>query len=104
MKTKQKQPRRQQRQRQSDVLARVRELAMNLWWTWNHDAQRLFESMDPPLWRATSRNPLKVLRLLPPERREAIENDTNFAAHLAHVEHELDRYLKSPTWFDRNYR
>jgi starch phosphorylase len=82
-----------------DVVGRVRALAMNLWWTWNHDAQRLFESLDPPLWRAASQNPLKTLRLLAPERRAAIENDIAFAAHLARVEADLDKYLKSRTWF-----
>src|SRR5687767_9240766 len=93
------------RRRQSaDVLGRVRALAMNLWWSWNHDAQRLFESIDPPLWRATSRNPLKVLRLLAPERRDAIERDDNFLAHLEHVEQQLDRYLETPTWFDRTQK
>src|SRR4051794_2693612 len=86
-----------------DVITRVRALAMNLWWTWNHDAQRLFESIDPPLWKATNQNPLKTLRLLAPERRAAIENDAAFAAHLARVEAELEKYLKTTTWYERTF-
>ena len=49
----------------ADVMGRARALAMNLWWTWNHDAQRLFESIDPPLWKATSRVPSRKIGLRP---------------------------------------
>jgi glycogen phosphorylase len=84
----------------SDVLVRVRALAHNLWWTWNHDAQRLLESIDPPLWKATSHNPLKTLRMLAPERRAALESDAGFAEHLARVEAQLEKYLTTATWFE----
>src|SRR5688500_11662134 len=86
------------------VAGRVRALAMNLWWSWNHDAQRLFESSDPPLWKATNQNPLKTLRLLAPERRAAIEDDAAFADHLSRVEAQLQEYLNGPTWFETAIR
>jgi starch phosphorylase len=83
------------------VKERVYVLAHNLWWSWNHDAQRLFESMDPRLWKATNQNPLKTFRLLAPERLAALETDAAFAAHLARVEAALEKYLNTKTWFDR---
>jgi glycogen phosphorylase len=86
------------------ILDRVRNLAHNLRWTWNADAQRLFASMDPPLWEATGRNPVKTLKLLPPERREALARDERFESNLARCERELDRYLKAKTWFQRTQR
>ena len=87
-----------------DVLARTRELAMNLWWSWNHDAQRLFASLDPATWEATHRNPIKTIKLLTPERRAGLLDDANYAAHLARVERALATYLKTPTWFEKTQK
>lgn len=87
----------------SDVFTRVANLARNLWWTWNPDAQQLFESMDPPLWVATRRSPLRTLRLLSPERRAWVSRDPLFAEHLARVERSLKDYLSARTWFDRTH-
>jgi starch phosphorylase len=85
-------------------MQRVRELAMNLWWTWNPDAQRLFASIDPILWEATHHNPIATLELLSTERRGAIESDRLFADHLGRVEQALQRYLSARTWFARTAR
>src|SRR4051812_45985430 len=86
------------------VFDRLRELAMNLWWTWNHSAQRLFAAMDPVLWEATGRNPIKTMKLLAPERREAISVDPAFLQNLSDREEELRRYLSSPMWFQRTHK
>ena len=57
--------RQRQRQRQSaDVLARVHELAMNLWWSWNQGAREVFRDLDYPLWRFTDHNPVLLLHLI----------------------------------------
>jgi starch phosphorylase len=86
------------------VTSRIRQLAMNLWWSWNPDAQRLFASMDPLLWSATRNNPIRTLKLLAPERRALIERDPGFAEHLEAVEKQLADYLRTRTWFDRKHR
>jgi starch phosphorylase len=44
-----------------DRLARLPELAYNLLWTWRPEAQRLFEQLDPELWKSTERNPVRLL-------------------------------------------
>src|SRR4051812_46737285 len=85
----------------SPLFQRLDALARNLRWTWHPDSQRLFAAMDPQLFRATNHNPLKTIRLLSPERREALENDPRFADHLARCEAELKEYLGTKTWFQR---
>src|SRR5262245_33203166 len=90
--------------RQSKLLSRTRALAMNLWWTWNPDAPRLFASLDPKLWEATHHNPLATIDLLSSERRDAVESDPLFASHLARVESDLKKYFSSRTWFARTAR
>jgi glycogen phosphorylase len=51
-------------------VARLPELALDLWWSWHTDARAVFRSLDYPLWRATAHNPVRMLGLLP---RAAIE-------------------------------
>ena len=42
-------------------LSRLKELALNLWWSWTPEARRLFEHIDPTLWVLTHHNPVKLL-------------------------------------------
>ena len=37
----------QEAKRLPQAIERLNELAFNLWFSWNHDALQLFESMDP---------------------------------------------------------
>ena len=50
-----------------DRLARLPELANDLWWTWNSRAREVFRKLDYPLWRQTAHNPVMMLRLVSPE-------------------------------------
>src|SRR6476620_5909261 len=88
----------------ADVLSRLDAIARNLWWSWQPDAQRLFASLDPRLWEATHHNPIKTIRLLNPERREMLDDDAGFLAHLDRVEKALKRYMTARTWFAKNGR
>ncbi len=82
------------------IVERFESIARNLQWSWNHDTQRLFASLDPLLWKATHRNPIRTLKLLSGERRSVIERDPRFSAHLERVEKSLSSYLNETTWFD----
>src|SRR5688572_2146601 len=88
----------------SKSLTRLRDLALNLHWTWSPDAQNLFASLDPPLWQATHHNPIRTMNLLPPEWRESLDADDAFLDHLTRCERDLERYLSTRTWFDRTQR
>ena len=87
-----------------NLFERLTALARNLRWAWHPDSQRLFGAMDPALWRATNQNPLKTLRLLSPERRDALQNDKRFEQHLGRCEGELKDYLGARTWFDQSVK
>lgn len=85
----------------SSVFARLDALARNLWWTWNPPARRLFESLDPTIWRAANHNPIQTMARLGDSRRGFIEGDADFAARLTAVEKELASYLSAKTWYER---
>lgn len=88
----------------TDLFDRIDTLAHNLWWTWNHRAQRLFAALDPVLWMTTSHNPIETLQQLSPQRRQVLAADAEFAAELSACERELREYMRHKTWFQRTAR
>ena len=45
-------------------IAKLSEIANNLWWSWNTDFLRLFEEIDRDLWEACEKNPVKFLKMI----------------------------------------
>ena len=43
-------------------LARLEELANNLWYSWDRPARGLFVALSAPLWRASNHNPKAFLK------------------------------------------
>ncbi len=76
----------------------LREIAHNLWWSWNPEAVDLFRRMDHDLWSETYHNPVQMLGAIDQGRLDALAVDPVFLAHLDRVAQALDRYLKMPTW------
>jgi starch phosphorylase len=56
-------------------IARLDELAVDLWWSWHAEARAVFRRLDYPLWRATAHNPVRMLALVPPARLDAAAAD-----------------------------
>ncbi len=85
-------------------LERLRDLAYNLRWAWNHDAIELFRRLDSDLWESTGHNPVLMLGTIDQAQLEAAATDEGFLAHLARVSQDLDNYLTSEsTWFRRTH-
>ncbi len=84
-------------------LRRLPELASDLWWTWNTLAREVFRKLDYPLWRQTAHNPVRMLRLVPPEiLTAAVSNDKFLALYDATVEAlEAARSAKDNWWQHR---
>src|SRR6185503_12862321 len=79
----------------------LRELAYNLWWSWNHDAEDLFSRLDPALWEKTRRNPVALLGLVDQRLLEAAAKNDAYLAHLHEVETDFRRYMGDGGWFAR---
>lgn len=43
------------------LIAELRRLAYNLWWSWNPDAQQLFHELSPFFWEHSNHNPVEVM-------------------------------------------
>jgi starch phosphorylase len=59
-------------------LHRLPDLAHNLWWSWNSDAQKLFRDLDHLIWDAVGQNAVLFLQRLPPEVLEAAATNPDF--------------------------
>lgn len=81
----------------------LREIAYNLYWTWNHDARELFRRMDGQLWETTNHNPVLLLGRISQERLSELENDYGFISHINRVYVQMNVYLKEKTWYAKKY-
>ncbi len=85
-------------------VARLSEIANNLWWSWNTEFLRLFEEIDKDLWETTGKNPVKFLKLISQEKIEELSNNQDFLNKYNKVVENFDNYMNSKdTWFNKNY-
>jgi len=83
---------------------RLEELATDLWWSWHYRARDVFRSLDYPLWRLTAHNPVRMLRLVPPERLVQVSEDPTFLALYDEVMDGLDRAKAArDTWWVKRF-
>jgi starch phosphorylase len=85
-------------------LERLRDLAFNLRWAWNHETIALFRRLDSDLWETSGHNPVLMLGRIEQERLKAASLDEGFLAQLNRVADDLDDYIGAKsTWFSRTY-
>ncbi len=87
-----------------EQLKPVRDLAYNLWWTWNPDAFELLRRMNLDLWRESRHNPVAMLARMPQEHLERLADDAAFLASIHRVQAQLESYLSHPTWFNKHFK
>lgn len=87
-----------------EKLNRMGEIAYNLWWSWTPEARELFRRLDYPLWRDTEHNPVQMLRVISPERLNAMAEDASFLRLYNKVLLKYDHEMANGhTWFHINY-
>src|SRR5947208_743953 len=80
-------------------LTRLRELALNLRWTWERGTRALFCQIYPELWDRIVDNPWLVLRSASPGRLEALARDEQFCTRLDEEYADLQRYMAERAWY-----
>jgi starch phosphorylase len=87
------------------AIARLHELAYNLWWSWETQAQELYARLDPLLWEAVNHNPIKLLRQAQQEKLEAAAADPGYLQTYHSVLAAFDAYMAADakTWFSSHY-
>src|SRR5579875_2713295 len=77
-------------------------MALDMRWSWNREADVLWQKLDPELWEATG-NPWLLLRDVSQKRLQALAQDTAFVAEIKRLHQMRDLYFRQSTWFERNY-
>ncbi|MBO7524818.1 MAG: alpha-glucan family phosphorylase, partial [Verrucomicrobia bacterium] len=89
-----------------EIVAGLNKMARNLWWTWNNEAQEIFESLSPRTWQNQYHNAVAVLREVSEwnayELRARLQNP-HFAQKVKAVLKKFDNYMTSQdTWAAAN--
>jgi starch phosphorylase len=83
------------------ALSALSDLAGNLRWSWHPETQDVFEAVDPRLWEATGRDPVKLLGAVGRARLEELAADKSFLKQLGKARADLEAYLTGDRWFQR---
>ncbi len=88
-----------------ESIARLQDLANNLWWIWNPEAQELFSSLDPLLWKAVNQNPVKFLRSAKQHQLNDASVSDGYLTLYRRVLARFDAYMdpSAETWFDSQH-
>lgn len=76
-----------------DSLKPLKELSMNLWWSWNKKAEHLFESIDEKAWKEHEHNPISMLEALSVEQISDLDKNADFLQKLGEVYAEFKQYM-----------
>ncbi len=71
----------------------LREIAQNIWWSWNTDARQLIESIDEEIWEEVEHNPISLLNRVSYERFSELENNEIFVQKMNAVYSKLQKYI-----------
>ena len=84
-------------------LEKLREVAYNLYWTWNQDTRELFRRLHMDLWEETNHNPVMMLGRISQERLNSVSHDDGFRSHLKRVYEQLHNYKSEKLWYQKNH-
>ncbi len=82
-----------------EALAPLRELMLNLRWSWHSDTLGLFAAIDPDGWQRAGQDPVALLAEVPQERLVGLAADRRFLRRLGDATDELRDYLSGPRWY-----
>lgn len=80
-------------------LSALRELALDLRWSWCHDSDTLWQLIDSDAW-IHARNPWIILQNAAETRLRTLAADEAFVDELEHAVKARRAYLDAATWFD----
>ncbi|MCI0609761.1 MAG: alpha-glucan family phosphorylase [Anaerolineae bacterium] len=85
-------------------LARLSELAYNLWWTWQPESVRLFGRLDYDLWERLHHNPIRLLREIGRPRLNQAANNKEYLGLFDRVFTDFDSYMdQTKTWTSQTH-
>lgn len=79
-------------------LEALSDLALDMRWSWNHEADALWDRVDSELWEATG-NPWLILQSVSLARLEELARDHDFMTELQRLQESRERDLQQELWY-----
>lgn len=87
-----------------EKLSGLRDMAYNLWWSWNSEAIDLYREIDLALWERLGKNPVSFIQEVSRKKLEQKLNDPDYMKRYEEVVRGFHQYLnETDTWFARTY-
>jgi starch phosphorylase len=87
----------------TDLIHGLNRLARNLWWTWNQEAQELFQRLSPRAWQNLYHNAVAVLHEVSDYELRTRLQEPAFAADVRDVLKRFNAYMEErDTWAAQN--
>ena len=80
------------------ALEPLRDLALNLRWSWDERAAALFAWVDPTLWERSGHDPVALLASVGRDRLDDLATDDSYLSVLRETVADLRAYVTSPAW------
>jgi len=71
----------------------LRDLSMNLWWSWNYEAIKMFKGIDEKLWDEVDHNPVALLFRLSYGKFQELRKDMAFLENLKAIHAHFLNYM-----------
>jgi starch phosphorylase len=85
-----------------DGFESLAELALDLRWSWNHAADRVWRQLDPALW-ALTHNPWGILQTVSRDRIERVSADPVFRKTVDDLVQAKRQAAEAPAWFQASF-
>src|SRR3954470_4424270 len=87
----------------TDLIVGLNRLARNLWWTWDQEAQEIFQDLSPRGWQNLYHNAVAILHEVSDYELRVRLQDPEFAERVCHVLRGFEEYMnKKETWGYKN--
>ena len=87
----------------TDLIHGLNRLARNLWWTWNQEAQEIFQQLSPRAWQNLYHNAVAVLHEVSDYELRTRLQEPAFAADVRDVLKRFNAYMgERDTWAAQN--
>ncbi|WP_248928100.1 alpha-glucan family phosphorylase [Paenibacillus hamazuiensis] len=90
-------------QKLPEALSRLPELSLNVWYSWNDDALRLFRDIDPERFDAVCHNPVRLLAETDAGTFQRLTEQPEYMEAYGRVVRRWDDYRKQDAWFQKTY-
>ena len=85
------------------LTAGLNQVARNLWWTWDQEAQEVFQELSPRGWQNLYHNAVAILHEVSEYELRARLQDPDFAERVREVLQAFEAYMNEPkTWAHQN--